>query len=621
MAAAASASWENWAEPWEHLAPASWEDEVEEDPAQMSAEACGLQLRDLLIDLKLCGKLNATQVCTLAFWAARAGAAGPCHELAVKPGSRSGAYSAHFDKVTLAGPSSIDFYDVPLARRLKGDLGRRWEPVPLVPPHECLMEELLVSDEAEVGYQQAVDDDQLPLLYNEHKAVISARAAGMAPPRPFVLYMDGVQFTRRETVLGVWVSWLYSSKRNLVFVLRKGDSCNCGCNGWCSLYPMFLALRWSFVSLLQGSHPTARHDGSAWLDSDAGRSSFAGEQLGGKGVCLFVKGDWAELVQRWGFFSWQSNSNPCPHCFTSAEQLYTTRGFSPLRMPCAEKTIAHYQAACAACETSVVLDRPLLREVRNALQFSKGKGRHLVCDIPAAGLLKNDQLRPSAEQPDIGHIDLEAGPRQCIFWRAAEQTLAKVRNPLISEECGLSLRSFAIDWLHCLSMGVFQHYLGHLVCELIEGDLLDFVPARGMKSEQCCVRIMALLKNWYRSERKQGRPHSEVQALVKGMLRQSGQPFLGLHAAETNGFLRFAQQVLLPQFGGGLGARCGPYTDAATALVEILDICYRRDGKPKGAVIRQFTNSSAALFRSLQKLELRFKPKHHQLLELGARLL
>ena len=222
----------------------------------------------------------------------------------------------------------MDFNDLPLARRLKGDLGRRWDAVPFVPPHECLLEELLVSDAAEVGYQQGLDDEQLLLLYNEHKAVISARAAGMATPRPFVLYMDGVQFTRRETILGAWVSWLYSTKRHLIFVLRKGDSCNCGCNGWCSLYPLFLALRWSFSSLIQGSHPTSRHDGSAWLDSDAGRSSYAGEQLGGKGVCLFIKGDWAEIVQRWGFPSWQSGENPCPHCFTSARQLYDISGFS-----------------------------------------------------------------------------------------------------------------------------------------------------------------------------------------------------------------------------------------------------------------------------------------------------
>ena len=123
------------------------------------------------------------------------------------------------------------------------------------------------------------------------------------------------------------------------------------------------------------------------------------------------------------------------------------------------------------------------------------------------------------------------------------------------------------------------------------------------------MRIMAVLEDCYRAEKKQGRQHSEVQALVKGMLKKHGNPVLQLHAADTNGFLRFAQQVLLPRFGAGLGNRCGPYTDAASALVVILDICHQREGKPKGAVIRQFANNSTALLGALQKTRIASQAK------------
>ena len=70
--------------------------------------------------------------------------------------------------------------------------------------------------------------------------------------------------------------------------------CHCGCRGWCTLYPVFAALAWSFAALLEGRHPLKRHDGSEWQASDVGRASCAGEKCR-RAVCLFIKGDWAEL--------------------------------------------------------------------------------------------------------------------------------------------------------------------------------------------------------------------------------------------------------------------------------------------------------------------------------------
>ena len=116
-----SGSWENWA-----AGSAAGDSEAEEDvPAGMTLEQAGQQFVDLLIDMKLAGRINATQACIISFWAAKAGARGPCSELGKRPGLQSGKYSMSFDKFTQLGPASMDLYQLPIARRLKMDLGRR----------------------------------------------------------------------------------------------------------------------------------------------------------------------------------------------------------------------------------------------------------------------------------------------------------------------------------------------------------------------------------------------------------------------------------------------------------------------------------------------------------------
>ena len=142
-----------------------------------------------------------------------------------------------------------------------------------------------------------------------------------------------------------------------------------------------------FESLLRGRYPERRHDGSDWRESDVGRASFAGQAMSVPGVCLFVKGDWAELVQRWGFPGWNDAAAPCPHCHTDLASLFSLRGYSPLSMPAPEKTIEDYANSCASVEHHRSLTAAQCRLVRPNLVFKTG-GRVLKCDIPSLGLLK-----------------------------------------------------------------------------------------------------------------------------------------------------------------------------------------------------------------------------------------
>ena len=584
----------------------------------MTLEQAGQQFVDLLIDMKLAGRINATQACIISFWAAKAGARGPCSELGKRPGLQSGKYSMSFDKFTQLGPASMDLYQLPIARRLKMDLGRRWDPLPLIPPHEALLDELLLDDSAEQRFQQELEDDNIPLAWSEHESVVEARRLGHRLPRPFSLYLDGVAFNRRDSVLGVWVNWLYSDRKHLLFALRKHDSCDCGCGGWCSIYPLWNALKWSFEALLQGVHPSQRHDGSEWQDSDAGRGSYSGQEMSQRGLCLYVKGDWMELVVRWGFPNWNKKDSPCPHCHSDIDSLHSLRGFSPLGMPSPEKTLAEYLTSCNSVERSIRLAPGLLRMLRASLRYQEG-GRFLIADLPFGNLRKGDRFEPTLEHPDIDDIDPDAGPRNCLFWRTDEAYMTKHRNPLLCPESGINMRSFAVDWLHCFSLGLFPHFLGHLVNRLLDADCFRIKPGPGLRMEAGVVHLRHQLALWYKQEHEAGRRHTKVQALVKGMLKVRGEPFLGLHGAECNGFLRFAAQHLLPKYGECLGPDRNLWQQGLDQLVEILNICYSPPGRLAAATCRRFCTCVASHIRLSTKLEIGCRPKHHEAMEMGAR--
>ena len=296
---ASSASWEHWKPSWADVGPDAahghWGDDSDcddpDDLEDITADAAGQELVCILIDLKNSGRLSAVQACTISWFAAKAGAAGPCAAFGLKPQESTGEYSKKFDAYTNGGPESMDFYELSIAYRHKAELGRRWSPLPFLPPHEMLVDEFLSDTSAENAFQQALEEDTLPPIWTRHAAVTHAKAIGENLPRPFCLYVDGVQYSRRETVLGFWVHWLYSKQSHLLFVLRKSESCLCGCKSWCSLFPVWDALRWSLEALLAGVYPSHRHDGSEWLpQSDDARASFAGQRMPVRGLCIFSKG-------------------------------------------------------------------------------------------------------------------------------------------------------------------------------------------------------------------------------------------------------------------------------------------------------------------------------------------
>ena len=98
-----------------------------------------------------------------------------------------------------------------------------------------------------------------------------------------------------------------------------------------------------------GQAPSRRHDGTAWKETDHARSAIGGLTFGWRAAFIWLKGDWAEFNHTWGLPSWNDLENPCPLCTCTKLTMHCLEGYSPLGMPCPDKTNADYDAACRAC--------------------------------------------------------------------------------------------------------------------------------------------------------------------------------------------------------------------------------------------------------------------------------
>jgi hypothetical protein len=624
MTARSMSSWEGWGSSWQQVGAADEVgglDPAEVDYNEITAEEAGSELVAMLLHLKLVGELSATVACQLAWWAARAGACGEASKLGMPPGKSSGAYSKHYDTFAKAGCGSVREYPLPLSRRLRFEASRHFKPLPMRLPHEVLATELIENPKLTEDLKAAIRTHDLPQAYFQHPAVVAAQDDTVV--HPFCLYMDAVPFTRRDSVLGVFVQLLLSQKRHLVFSIRRSEMCSCGCRGLCSLMPLFAALAWDLETMLKGVYPHTRHDGGPLTAADAGLADKIGLYLGFVAAALFIKADWAEWSHTLGLPSWSEILSPCPLCFATSHELDQCEGYSSAGMPKEEKTLVHYEVACAECEVVTVLDVAAITMIKPKLTYEKrqgqSRGRVLREDVPMFGLLKGDRLVMTKEYPDVAEFHSGQAPRRTLWWRSKNETLAKFRNPLFCKETGLTPLSLGIDWLHALSLGVFQVILAHLIWRLFSANAFEVPGTSTNLAENSLTIFKQILGDWYKAEAKAGRAHSQIDNLQMGMLGKKDDPVFNAHGAETNACLRFAHEVLLPRYGAKLGPSRVPFERGVGSLVRILDMIrkYERVVPPAEAVL--FCDHVLVHMRSLATLKIKRKPKHHMLMELGAR--
>ena len=257
---------------------------------------------------------------------------------------------------------------------------------------------------------------------------------------------------------------MISGSRTLACVLRKSSLCQCGCRGYCTLFPVLNVLRWSIGVMETGYFPSARHDGSSWHSTD--RSQSRRGVLAAKAAVIYIKGDWMEYVTTMSFPSWTHNLHPCPMCFCSPDTTHDLKNCTLESVGWDLKTIDHYMEECERREIHVVVDGSGHVKIRNSLRITHrrergGRARQLMVDIPEYGLRAHDRLEPTPWMSEYAMFDATARfPAPFVFWRADEQAWTQHRNPLFDRRLGGVPQRVIVGALHCLFLGVVQRYCG-----------------------------------------------------------------------------------------------------------------------------------------------------------------
>ena len=150
------------------------------------------------------------------------------------------------------------------------------------------------------------------------------------------------------------------------------------------------------------------------------------------------------------------------------------------------------------------------------------------------------------------------------------------RNPIFSPLTGITIQACLVpDWMHCLSLGVFQWFISATMHELFEVNA--FRAAQPVGGQEAVVRnsliqFRAELFVWYSAETKAGRSPNTVQDFTYSMYHGPGTD-MGLHAAETNTLLEFVVTSVLPKYGNRLNCiSCVILKRVGSALVAILHL-------------------------------------------------
>ena len=544
----------------------------------ITEEYAGEQLAKYLLDLKRHGTLTAASLCIICHWATAAGAKGVINELAQPPHlNNSGRYSEWVDTVLGTDlAAQHDWYELPIPVYSRRSDERVVEFISVIPPHDLLDLEI-AEGKAIPALEDAKAKGLLPPCYYRHPVVQSAPAD--VPVMPIAFYLDGVDCTRYDSALGLWVYFTVTGKRKLVAVMRKSQDCRCGCGGWCSHYPLFKMMHWSAVAMSQGRYPSHRHDGTEFFPEEGARKAVAGDSftIPWRGAIIYLKGDLMEFTATYGFASFSHNEHPCILCHGNRndDSLKSTDGLSPNTFPVRLKTHAEYCNSCTACEiTKNIVHRRDHMRIRSSLWSDRGKkARGLALKVDVLGLLTHDRLEPHQDCANVWDFENLDIPCTTHWWRVSAETGTHHRNPLLDATIGVTMEScMCIDFLHCVALGVMQDFAPALIHELIYERNVYCVP--GLMENRMVVSMNAIAaeaSEFFRSEARHGRHFTEPPKLDQHTFGTHLHHKCRLMGGATMGFIAFSKRLIekhsLQLPNAGRWARCVSY------LMSLRDMC------------------------------------------------
>ena len=273
------------------------EDESDEEERFLTASRANDRLFDLLVSLKLVGKLTARDVCGVAYLVKAAGLSGRVAELAL-PASRKD-HSHHFDVVTgLAeemGARHIDVIHVPCYRN--SFVGREYIQHSVLLAYDALSNEIASTMQFESKLRKV--NESFGDVFWSHPLVQASPDSSQCVP--IAVYQDGVTYSwdRRGGCTGTWNISSVTQKRHLVTVSPKRLKWRCGCKGWCDWHAFHQYVAWNFEVMASGVYPDPKWDGSRWACQEM--ASLLGQPLGYVPIAFCTKAIGASSRPLWAF--------------------------------------------------------------------------------------------------------------------------------------------------------------------------------------------------------------------------------------------------------------------------------------------------------------------------------
>ena len=483
------------------------------------------------------------------------------------------------------------------------------------PLHEALHRELkqnpgLVDDWAA---HMADPNQEWISAYEQHPVVVQATLDGdRETTYGICLYMDGAEFENRESLLIMTGRFIFSHVRHLIWFVRKSNLCDCGCGGWCTMYPLFRFIAWSLHSLTKGVFPSAKWDTTPLDDH---REKLVNDELGFKAPCLDITGDLKEFTERWGFPTWQAHLG-CFLCTATKAQI------RDVRHTVARRHDDEYEHECEHCEIVFsVTTVALQNRIRFALiDNSKNKGLCLREDIEGTPLRRGDRLEPSTKLPDVYEFWKQVVPFIAMFWRIPKQYVSvHHRNPVLSKSLGTGYSTFGLDGLHTMHLGVFLSWSTRAVHYLVEADIFQTRHTRKEDHlRECALAIKSILADWYPVYERslsdaQRRGMTRVNHLTASMLGAAdGISLLSLKAAESRHFLPFMLD-LTRRHAEQLAPICDieALINSGQRLMDWMQVVNSQPRKMSTVAASALVSLIEAHNIEAERAGVRIKPKHH----------
>ena len=207
-------AWEN---PEGGLAAWNEDDQSSGDEAVVPEE----ELASYMLEQHRMGALNAKQVCVISHWASLARVSA-LKSMALPPDAKgTGDFKRLLDQVGKTNTRELYVVDVPAYIRAAG--GRSNFGLHCLLPHELLMQDVegLNLQELQNNWEEAPN-------YKTHPVVVAASEMPDAlPVMPLALFLDGVAYTKRDSLLAITIHNLWTGNRFVVAVVRKKLLCRC----------------------------------------------------------------------------------------------------------------------------------------------------------------------------------------------------------------------------------------------------------------------------------------------------------------------------------------------------------------------------------------------------------